>query len=303
MPAHFIRHAEALGGGAIPRRRLQSPRLPCRSSQATHPNASAPRRHGAPAPAAAAAILGTGASVYSIGLEPLGGTVESSGYRLSLAPVERGSGSVSAIFKSVSSYFSSSSSSTTSNAKLATLTLASDWMVTLSTAQQAPNQPEEKMLDCYKRTGAGQPYTHTGTYPLGPLVKEYLDTTGMGNQGSHVADIALMPPGEAAIGQGKLFILLALQAHAADANCELVLIDATISSTGSVRLASPLPPKPSTSIASLPPPTRRPSASPPPSALSAPLSPCARRPAATAQSAAVRRGPFVTLLESRRLNS
>ena len=206
----------------------------------------------APAPAAAAAILGTGASVYSIGLEPLGGTVESSGYRLSLAPVERGSGSVSAIFKSVSSYFSSSSSSTTSNAKLATLTLASDWMVTLSTAQQAPNQPEGKMLDCYKRTGAGQPYTHTGTYPLGPLVKEYLDTTGMGNQGSHVADIALMPPGEAAIGQGKLFILLALQSHAADANCELVLIDATISSTGSVRLASPLPPKPSTSIASLP---------------------------------------------------
>ena len=136
----------------------------------------------APAFAPAAAILATSASqLFAVSLESSVGAPSAAkpGLALSLSPLERSSGSLSRVITAVSSYFSSSQRAGPT-APLAALSLASDWMVTLSSAG-ATDTAAETIVDCWKRNGTGQSYTHAGGSPLLPLLQPALAHAGRGD--------------------------------------------------------------------------------------------------------------------------
>ena len=176
----------------------------------------------APAFAPAAAILATSASqLFAVSLESSVGAPSAAkpGLALSLSPLERSSGSLSRVITAVSSYFSSSQRAGPT-APLAALSLASDWMVTLSSAG-ATDTAAETIVDCWKRNGTGQSYTHAGGSPLLPLLQPALAHAGRGDAAflagrCHVADACVLPA-EQPGADGRLLLLLATRGAAGGA--------------------------------------------------------------------------------------
>ena len=191
----------------------------------------------APAFAPAAAILATSASqLFAVSLESSVGVPSAAkpGLALSLSPLERSSGSLSRVITAVSSYFSSSQRAGPT-APLAALSLASDWMVTLSSAG-ATDTAAETIVDCWKRNGTGQSYTHAGGSPLLPLLQPALAHAGRGDAAflagrCHVADACVLPA-EQPGADGRLLLLLATRGAAggaaAGATYDLGLVEMSI---------------------------------------------------------------------------
>ena len=200
-----------------------------------------------PAFAPAAAILATSASqLFAVSLESSVGAPSAAkpGLALSLSPLERSSGSLSRVITAVSSYFSSSQRAGPT-APLAALSLASDWMVTLSSAG-ATDTAAETIVDCWKRNGTGQSYTHAGGSPLLPLLQPALAHAGRGDAAflagrCHVADACVLPA-EQPGADGRLLLLLATRGAAggaaAGATYDLGLVEMSIAPSGALRLAA-----------------------------------------------------------------
>ena len=199
----------------------------------------------APAPAPAAAILAaSGSQLFAVGVEPLGAAAPGAplgalSYALRLTPLARSGGSLSAIYSAVSSYFTSTPRAAPS-AKLSAVSIAADWMVTLSAAS-APDAGSaaagaddgsgaSEVVECWKRAGAGQSYTHAGSFPLRPLLQQQLASSGA-HSSVHVADLVALP-GEAAAG--KLLVLLATRSPGS-ASCSLTVAELTIAPSGALR--------------------------------------------------------------------
>ena len=109
------------------------------------------------------------------------------------------------------------------SAPLAAVTLTADWMVTLvapssgggasPSALAAGGHAGDEVLECWRRSGAGQLYSYACSQPLRPMLNEYLNAAGAAPRGNvvHVADIAAVPA-DASGGASSLVVLIAMLA-------------------------------------------------------------------------------------------
>ena len=192
----------------------------------------------APAPSAAAAVLGTGAALFAVAIEH-GRSGGPAGYSLRASPLERGGSSLSSLFSSVTSYFGSAPR-VPATCSLSHLTLAADWMATVSTAA-GPTEAsgaDGAVLELWRRGGAGQLYEHAVSHQLGPVLGRALGSTAP--PVVHVADVVALPAAEERLA--KLLVLLATADSPTSPTLSLLVVELAISATGTVTPSAATPP-------------------------------------------------------------